>query len=87
MISLALLFEKELVFDLFADGVGASSGIAEAYREPHVVVHHNPIALAMYRANHLQTEYYLADSLRSTRLWPRKLLARDTMVTLASTSR
>lgn len=42
MTSLALPFEKELVVDLFAGGGGASSGIAEAYREPDVAVNHNP---------------------------------------------
>ncbi|KIC79207.1 DNA cytosine methyltransferase [Pseudomonas sp. C5pp] len=61
MTSLALPFEKELVVDLFAGGGGASSGIAEAYREPDVAVNHNPIALAVHRANHPQTEHYVAD--------------------------
>lgn len=61
MTSLALPFEKELVVDLFAGGGGASSGIAEAYREPDVAVNHNPIALAVHRANHQQTEHYVAD--------------------------
>lgn len=57
MTSLALPFEKELVVDLFAGGGGASSGIAQAYREPDVAVNHNPIALAVHRANHPQTEH------------------------------
>lgn len=61
MNSLALPFEKELVVDLFAGGGGASSGIAEAYREPDVAVNHNPIALAVHRANHPNTEHYVAD--------------------------
>lgn len=61
MTSLALPFEKELVVDLFAGGGGASSGIAEAYREPDVAVNHNPIALAVHRANHPKTEHYVAD--------------------------
>lgn len=61
MTSLALPFEKELVVDLFAGGGGASSGIAEAYREPDVAVNHNPIALAVHRANHPNTEHYVAD--------------------------
>lgn len=41
MTSLALPFQKELVVDLFAGGGGASSGIAEAYREPDA--HRKPI--------------------------------------------
>ncbi|POA75382.1 DNA cytosine methyltransferase [Pseudomonas sp. GW531-T4] len=59
--SLALPFEKELVVDLFAGGGGASTGIARAYREPDVAVNHNPIALAVHRANHPETAHYVAD--------------------------
>jgi DNA (cytosine-5)-methyltransferase 1 len=59
--SMGLPFEKELVVDLFAGGGGASTGIARAYREPDVAVNHNPIALAVHRANHPQTEHYVAD--------------------------
>lgn len=61
MTSLALPFEKELVVDLFAGGGGASTGIARAYREPDVAVNHNPIALAVHRANHPKTAHYVAD--------------------------
>lgn len=60
-ISMGLPFEKELVVDLFAGGGGASTGIARAYREPDVAVNHNPIALAVHRANHPQTAHYVAD--------------------------
>ncbi|MBD8804559.1 DNA cytosine methyltransferase [Pseudomonas syringae] len=59
--SLGLPFEKELVVDLFAGGGGASTGIARAYREPDVAVNHNPIALAVHRANHPKTAHYVAD--------------------------
>ncbi|WP_223506802.1 DNA cytosine methyltransferase [Pseudomonas sp. GL-RE-29] len=59
--SMGLPFEKELVVDLFAGGGGASTGIARAYREPDVAVNHNPIALAVHRANHPQTSHYVAD--------------------------
>ncbi|WP_223538741.1 DNA cytosine methyltransferase [Pseudomonas sp. BF-R-12] len=59
--SIGLPFEKELVVDLFAGGGGASTGIARAYREPDVAVNHNPIALAVHRANHPQTAHYVAD--------------------------
>ncbi len=60
-LSLGLPFEKELVVDLFAGGGGASTGIARAYREPDVAVNHNPIALAVHRANHPKTDHYVAD--------------------------
>lgn len=59
--SMGLPFEKELVVDLFAGGGGASTGIARAYREPDVAVNHNPIALAVHRANHPTTDHYVAD--------------------------
>ncbi len=59
--TMGLPFEKELVVDLFAGGGGASTGIARAYREPDVAVNHNPIALAVHRANHPQTAHYVAD--------------------------
>lgn len=59
--SIGLPFEKELVVDLFAGGGGASTGIARAYREPDVAVNHNPIALAVHRANHPTTAHYVAD--------------------------
>jgi len=58
---MGLPFQKELVVDLFAGGGGASTGIARAYREPDVAVNHNPIALAVHRANHPQTAHYVAD--------------------------
>lgn len=57
----ALNFAKELVVDLFAGGGGASLGIARAYRHPDVAVNHNPIAIAAHRANHPDTEHYVAD--------------------------
>jgi DNA (cytosine-5)-methyltransferase 1 len=59
--SMGLPFQKELVVDLFAGGGGASTGIARAYREPDVAVNHNPIALAVHRANHPTTSHYVAD--------------------------
>jgi DNA (cytosine-5)-methyltransferase 1 len=59
--SMGLPFQKELVVDLFAGGGGASTGIARAYREPDVAVNHNPIALAVHRANHPDTAHYVAD--------------------------
>lgn len=72
--SMGLPFEKELVVDLFAGGGGASTGISRAYREPDVAVNHNPIALAVHRANHPQTDHYVAGApagLRIIRTWQR----------------
>ncbi|MGQ5243985.1 DNA cytosine methyltransferase [Xanthomonas arboricola pv. corylina] len=57
----SLNFTQELVVDLFAGGGGASLGIARAYRHPDVAVNHNPIAIAAHRANHPDTEHYVAD--------------------------
>lgn len=59
--SMGLPLEKELVVDLFAGGGGASIGIARAYRELDVAVNHNPIDLAVHRANHPTTAHYVAD--------------------------
>lgn len=59
--TLGLPFEQELIVDLFAGGGGASSGIARAWREPDVAVNHNEIAIAVHRANHPQTQHYVAD--------------------------
>lgn len=59
--SLALPFDEELVVDLFAGGGGASRGLAEAYREPDVAVNHDPIAIAVHRANHPHTEHFECD--------------------------
>lgn len=52
---------QELVVDLFAGGGGASLGIARAYRAPDVAVNHNPIAIAVHRANHPETDHHIAD--------------------------
>lgn len=52
---------QELVVDLFAGGGGASLGIERAYRSPDVAVNHNPIAIAVHRANHPDTDHHIAD--------------------------
>lgn len=59
--SYALPFDKELVVDLFAGGGGASMGIGRAYREPDIAVNHNPIAVAVHRANHPNTRHFTED--------------------------
>ena len=59
--SLPLDLGQELVVDLFAGGGGASLGLARAYREPDVAVNHDPVAIAVHRANHPDTEHFTCD--------------------------
>lgn len=57
----ALPFQRELYVDLFAGAGGASSGGARVYRDPDVAINHNPIAIAVHRANHRNTRHYICD--------------------------
>lgn len=57
----ALPFQRELYVDLFAGAGGASSGGARVYRDPDVAINHNPIAIAVHRANHRNTRHYISD--------------------------
>lgn len=57
----ALPFQRELYVDLFAGAGGASSGGARAYRAPDIAINHNPIAIAVHRANHRNTCHYISD--------------------------
>ncbi|MFP5426383.1 MAG: DNA cytosine methyltransferase [Gammaproteobacteria bacterium] len=57
----ALPFQQELYVDLFAGAGGASSGGARVYRDPDVAINHNPIAIAVHRANHRNTRHYISD--------------------------
>ncbi|RII79098.1 DNA cytosine methyltransferase [Pseudomonas monteilii] len=57
----ALPFSRELYVDLFAGAGGASSGGARAYRDPDIAINHNPIAIAVHRANHRNTRHYISD--------------------------
>ena len=51
-----------LVVDLFAGGGGASAGIEEALGRPiDIAINHDPIALAVHRANHPHTQHLTAD--------------------------
>lgn len=59
--NLSLDFGQELVVDLFAGGGGASLGLARAYREPDVAVNHDPVAIAVHRANHPTTAHFTCD--------------------------
>lgn len=58
---LQLPIRHELVVDLFAGGGGASTGLAWAYREPDVAINHDPVAIAVHRANHPNTAHYCTD--------------------------
>lgn len=58
-----------IFIDGFAGGGGASTGIAQAIgREVDVAVNHNPIAIAIHKANHRSTEHHCQD-IRA--VWPR----------------
>lgn len=53
---------RELVVDLFAGGGGASMGIRAALgREPDIAINHDPVALAVHKANHPGTRHAEAD--------------------------
>lgn len=49
----------EIVVDSFAGGGGASTGIEWALRRPiDVAINHDPVAVAMHKANHPSTQHY-----------------------------
>ena len=53
---------KGLIVDLFAGGGGASAGIEDAMGRPiDIAINHDPIALAVHRANHPNTKHLTAD--------------------------
>jgi DNA (cytosine-5)-methyltransferase 1 len=59
---LRFAFGPELIVDLFAGGGGASLAIEQAFgRAVDVAVNHDPIAVAMHRANHPHTRHYVED--------------------------
>lgn len=50
---------REIIVDNFAGGGGASTGIELATgRSVDIAINHDPAAIAMHRANHLETEHY-----------------------------
>ena len=54
--------QDEIIVDLFAGGGGASEGIRIATgRNPHAAVNHNPLAVAMHKANHPDTVHFTED--------------------------
>lgn len=57
-----------LFIDGFAGGGGASTGIAQAIgREVDIAINHNPMAIAIHKANHPETTHYCQDI---KALWP-----------------
>lgn len=56
-----LPFTRELYVDLFAGLGGASSGGRKVYREPDIAINHNPVAIAVYKANHPSTKTFITD--------------------------
>ena len=51
-----------LIVDLFAGGGGASVGIEAAVgRHVDIAINHDPVALAVHRANHPETTHLEAD--------------------------
>jgi len=56
-------FGHELVVVHFAGFGGADIGIEEAYRAADIAINHSPVAIAVHRANHPNTEHYECDIL------------------------
>ena len=51
---------REIIVDNFAGGGGASTGIAQALgRSVDIAINHDPVAIAMHKVNHPDTEHYL----------------------------
>jgi len=56
------LYTEGLIIDLFAGGGGASLGIESALeRSVDIAINHDPIALAVHKANHPDTQHLTAD--------------------------
>lgn len=54
--------DQKLIIDNFAGGGGASTGIERAVGRPiDIAINHDPLALAMHRANHPHTHHYCED--------------------------
>lgn len=57
-----LLFDSEIIVDLFAGGGGLSTACEAALgRSPDIAINHNDDALSMHRQNHSQTRHFVAD--------------------------
>lgn len=61
-VSLERGFQGELVVDNFAGGGGVTSGIEAAIgRAADIAINHDPVAIAMHRANHPDTKHFVED--------------------------
>lgn len=50
---------REIIVDNFAGGGGASTGIELATGQSvDIAINHDPVAIAMHKANHPETEHY-----------------------------
>ncbi|WP_421174161.1 hypothetical protein [Aeromonas enteropelogenes] len=57
-----LNLESAINVDLFAGGGGASTGIERGLGRPvHIAINHNPKALSMHQANHLEALHLQED--------------------------
>lgn len=55
-------YQREIVVDNFAGGGGASTGIRMAIgRDVDAAINHDPVAMAMHKANHPGTEHFCED--------------------------
>lgn len=54
----AFLDQEPIIVDSFAGGGGASSGLEAAGIAPHIAINHDPVAIAMHKANHPETKHY-----------------------------
>lgn len=59
--AIPMLHGRELVFDFFAGGGGASLGFERAGVHVDVAINHSPAAIAMHSANHRHTKHYTED--------------------------
>lgn len=59
--AIPMLHDRELTFDFFAGGGGASLGFEMAGVHVDVAINHSPSAIAMHSANHRHTKHYVED--------------------------
>lgn len=69
LLDLLNISRDEIVVDLFAGGGGASLGIEMAGCRVHAAVNHDPMAVAIHRENHPDTEHYTQDVFTVSPQW------------------
>ncbi len=68
-----IILQEALTVDLFAGGGGASEGIRMATgTNPDVAINHDPVALAMHKANHPDTWHLMQDIWEVSPRWATK---------------